>query len=145
MMETIVVTSGGFDPVHIGHIRMFRAASELGDWHIVILNDDNFLLRKKKYVFMPFNERQEILESIIWVDEVFPCIDKDDSVNKTLEMIRTMNPNAHIIFANGGDRKNEDEIREAKTCSKHNIELSFNVGGGKIQSSSSLTRTHGIL
>jgi cytidyltransferase-like protein len=129
MKEKIVTVSGGFDPVHIGHIRMIREASKLGKL-IVILNNDAFLIRKKGRAFMPLEERKEILENIKGVDSVFISIDEDDSVCKSLEAIKP------DIFANGGDRKDESEIREADVCKRLGIEMVFNVGGGKIQSSS---------
>ncbi|HEY93783.1 MAG TPA: adenylyltransferase/cytidyltransferase family protein [Dehalococcoidia bacterium] len=134
MKEKIVTVSGGFDPVHIGHIRMIREASKLGKL-IVILNNDAFLIRKKGRPFMPLDERKEILENIKGVDSVFVSIDEDDSVCKSLEAIKP------DIFANGGDRKNKSEIREAEVCSRLGIEMVFNVGGGKVQSSSWLIKS----
>ena len=133
MKEKTVTVSGGFDPIHIGHVRMIRAAAELGKL-IVILNNDEFLVRKKGKPFMPLEERKEILENIKGVDSVFVSIDEDDSVCKSLEAIKP------DIFANGGDRKAENEIREAEVCKKLGIEMVFNVGGGKVQSSSWLTK-----
>ncbi len=133
MEEKTVIVSGGFDPIHIGHIRLIREASTLGKL-IVILNNDDFLMRKKGYVFMPQEERKEILENIKGVDSVFISIDEDDSVCKSLEKIRP------DIFANGGDRSGESEIREAEVCRQLGIEMLFNVGGGKVQSSSWLTK-----
>lgn len=130
--DKIVAVSGGFDPVHIGHIRMFRDAARLGKL-IVILNTDDFLLKKKGYVFMPLDERREILESIKYVDRVVVSIDKDNSVCKTLA---TLKPD---VFANGGDRTGKSEIREAKICEQLGIEMAFGVGGNKVQSSSKLT------
>ncbi|NLE08815.1 MAG: adenylyltransferase/cytidyltransferase family protein [Dehalococcoidales bacterium] len=132
MSEKIVTVSGGFDPVHIGHVRMIRGAAQLGKL-IVILNNDAFLMRKKGFVFMPLEERKEILENIKGVDSVFVAIDEDDSVCKSLEAIKP------DIFANGGDRKAVNEIREADVCKRLGIEMVFNVGGGKVQSSSWLT------
>ena len=135
MKEKIVIVSGGFDPIHIGHIRMIHEASKLGKL-IVILNNDAFLIRKKGRAFMPLEERKEILENIKGVDSVFVSIDEDDSVCKSLEAIKP------DIFANGGDRKDESEIREAEVCKRLGIEMVFNVGGGKIQSSSWLTKSN---
>src|SRR4030042_136517 len=134
MREKIVAVSGGFDPIHIGHIRMIREASKLGKL-IVILNNDAFLIRKKGGTFMPLAERKEILENIKGVASVFVSIDEDDSVCKSLEAIKP------DIFANGGDRKDESEIREAEVCKRLGIEMVFNVGGGKGQSSSWLTKS----
>lgn len=127
-----VAVSGGFDPIHIGHIRMFKEARKLGDKLIVILNSDKFLKEKKGFVFMPFKERKEIIESIRYVDEVTPCFDKDNTVCNTLSSLKP------DVFANGGDRK-EGNVPEKPVCDKYNIEMVYNVGGGKIQSSSWLT------
>ncbi|MFC1946294.1 adenylyltransferase/cytidyltransferase family protein [Chloroflexota bacterium] len=135
MKEKIVTVSGGFDPVHVGHVRMIRGASKLGKL-IVILNNDAFLIRKKGRPFMPLEERKEILENIKGVDSVFVSIDEDDSVYKSLEAIKP------DIFANGGDRKDESEIRESEVCKRLGIEMVFNVGGGKVQSSSWLTKSN---
>ncbi len=133
MAEKIVAVSGGFDPVHIGHIRMFRDAAKLGKL-VVILNTDDFLLRKKGYVFMPLDERREIIESIKYVDSTVVSVDEDDSVCKTLE---TLKPD---VFANGGDRASRSDIRETEICKKLGIEMIFGIGGDKVQSSSELAK-----
>jgi len=110
---------------------MFRDAARLGKL-TVILNTDDFLLRKKGHVFMPLDERKEILESIKYVDRVVVSIDKDDSVCKTLAMLKP------DVFANGGDRTGKLEIRESEICGQLGIEIAFGVGGNKVQSSSKL-------
>ena len=133
MAEKIVAVSGGFDPVHIGHIRMFRDAAKLGKL-AVILNTDDFLLRKKGYVFMPLDERKEIIESIRYVYSTVVSIDEDDSVCKTLEMLKP------DVFANGGDRASRADIRETEICKKLGIEMVFGIGGNKVQSSSKLAK-----
>jgi cytidyltransferase-like protein len=121
-----VAVSGAFDPLHIGHIRYIREAAELGDRLVVILNSDEFLLRKKGFVFMPFEDRKEILESIKGVDEVVASIDMDQTVCKTLEIVKP------DIFAEGGSLK-ADEIPEADTCDKIGCKIVMNVGGGKVR------------
>lgn len=128
----VVAVSGGFDPVHAGHVRMILEAAKLGDRLVVIVNNDDFLIKKKRHVFMAIEERMEIINSIKGVDQVVCAIDEDQSVCKTLEMIRP------DIFANGGDRKNETDLLEVDVCRKIGCEMVFNVGGGKIQSSSLL-------
>ncbi|OGM96650.1 MAG: hypothetical protein A3B86_04700 [Candidatus Yanofskybacteria bacterium RIFCSPHIGHO2_02_FULL_38_22b] len=130
----VVAVSGGFDPIHIGHIRLIRQAKKLGDKLVVILNNDNWLKKKKGYIFMHQKERKEILESINGVDEVILTSHKlnpeDMSVSEELLKIK---PN---IFTNGGD-KTPTNIPEAPVCKKIGCEMVFNVGqGGKIQSSS---------
>ena len=131
--QIIVTVSGGLDPIHVGHIRLFRAAQKLGDKLIVILNNDNWLKRKKGYVFMPEKERKEIIEEFTCVDKVVithhPKNPKDMSICAELERIQP------DIFANGGDRTKKN-IPEVATCNKIGCKMVFNVGGGKIQSSS---------
>jgi cytidyltransferase-like protein len=127
---TTVAVSGGFDPLHKGHIRLFRGAAELGRV-IVILNTDEWLKRKKGYVFQNYEERAEIILSIRHVDEVVKAIDDDGTVCKTLERLGV------DIFANGGDRI-ESNTPEKELCEKYGIEMVYGVGGDKVQSSSKL-------
>ena len=131
-----IVVSGGFDPVHIGHLKMLEEAKFLGDYLTVILNSDRFLKEKKGFVFMPFKERKKILSGFKVVDKVIECIDKDNTVKQTL--IKLKNENLVDIFANGGDRKNSKDIPEYEVCKENNIKMAFGVGGSKIQSSSKL-------
>jgi len=132
----VVAVSGGFDPIHPGHIRMFKEAKALGDKLVVILNNDNWLRKKKKFNFMSEQERKEVVEGIRWVDEVVisrhPENPEDMSV--CAELIR-LKPD---IFANGGDRV-KSNVPEVAVCASIGCKMVFNVGeGGKIQSSSSL-------
>ncbi|HOL90508.1 MAG TPA: adenylyltransferase/cytidyltransferase family protein [Candidatus Pacearchaeota archaeon] len=132
--EIVVAVSGGFDPLHIGHLQMIKEAKELGDKLVVILNNDNWLKKKKGYVFMPQEQRKAILEAIRWVDEVVltshPENTEDMSVSKELEKIKP------DIFANGGDRTRKN-IPEVEVCRKINCKMIFNIGkDGKIESSS---------
>ena len=136
-MKTIVV-SGGFDPVHVGHLEMLENAKKLGNHLIVILNSDRFLKEKKGFVFMKYKERKKILKGFSCVDEVIKCIDKDNTVCATLKMLS--NKNKVDIFANGGDRKAISDIPEYEICKNNNIDMVFDVGGDKIQSSSDLTK-----
>lgn len=132
--QITVAVSGGFDPLHIGHVRMFKKAKSLGDKLVVILNNDNWLMLKKGFVFMPDRERKEVIENIKWVDKVVLTSHKkgtkDMSINHELAKIKP------DIFANGGDRK-LGNIPEVKVCKKYKIKMIFNIGqGGKVQSSS---------
>jgi D-beta-D-heptose 7-phosphate kinase/D-beta-D-heptose 1-phosphate adenosyltransferase len=125
-----VAISGGFDPVHVGHVRMIQSAAKFGDV-IVICNSDAWLKRKKGYFFMPFTERAEILRAFEGVKDVIEADDDDGSVCETLKVLQP------DIFANGGDRFNTN-TPETQTCKKYAIEMLWGVGGGKIQSSSDL-------
>ena len=122
-----VAVSGAFDPIHVGHIAYIREAAKLGDRLVVILNNDNFLLRKKGFVFRPFEDRKEILESIKGVDEVIASVDHDQTVCKTLELVKP------DIFAKGGYRTGPENIPEAETCRSIGCKVVTNVGGGKIR------------
>lgn len=132
----VVAVSGGFDPVHIGHIRMFQEAKKLGDELVVILNNDHWLKDKKGVPFMPEAERREIIEAIEGVDRVILTDhapgDADRSVCRSLREIKP------DIFANGGDRKPDgDPVPEVDLCNELGIEVIYNIGaGGKVQSSS---------
>lgn len=129
-LRKLIAVSGGFDPIHVGHVRMILEAAEHGDV-IVFANSDEWLKRKKGYAFMSFEERAEIIESIRGVIGVVKAQDEDDTVCETLKVIRP------DIFANGGDRKNKN-TPEVALCESLGIELMWNVGGSKIQSSSTL-------
>jgi len=134
MDERIVAVSGGFDPLHVGHVRMIQAAAALGTKLVVIVNGDGFLMKKKGYVFMPLAERMEMVRALRGVDDVVAAVDADQTVCETLRRVRPH------VFANGGDRKDAAGIPEADVCRELGIEMVFNVGGGKVQSSSELVK-----
>ena len=132
-----VMVSGGFDPVHIGHVRMILEAAEYG--HVlVVANSDAWLMRKKGYIFMSWEERAELLAAIRGVTSVERVDDTDGTV---CEAIRRLKP---TYFANGGDRKT-DNTPEMDVCKELGVKLLWNVGGGKIQSSSDLVSASGMV
>jgi len=124
-----VMVSGGFDPVHIGHIRMIIEASKYGDV-IVVANSDDWLFRKKGFVFMSFDQRAEILASIKGVVKVTGVDDHDGTV---CEAISREKPD---YFANGGDRKKHNTPEQA-LCRHLDIEMLWGVGGDDKANSSS--------
>lgn len=134
--KKVVAVSGGFDPVHIGHVRMFKRAKELGDELVVILNNDNWLKKKKGYVFMPAAERKEIIQSLAGVDRVVMTAHEENATD--LSVCRELAELKPDVFANGGDRKPDgDPVPEVALCSELGIRMVYNVGdGGKVQSSS---------
>jgi len=130
----IIIVSGGFDPIHSGHIEYFKSAKSHGDKLIVALNSDSWLENKKGKFFMPFNEREAIVSSLSYVDEVIGFEDDDlGSAINALEKVKTMYPNDELYFANGGDR-NDGNIPE---MSVNGIEFIFSVGGDDKKNSSS--------
>ena len=132
MSEKVIAVSGGFDPIHVGHLRMMQEAAQHGRL-VVIINSDEWLRRKKGYVFMPWQERAEIIGAYDFVSEVVMAKDQDRTVVASLKEIRP------DIFANGGDRENVN-TPEAQFCKENGIEMMWGVGGGKIQSSSSMVK-----
>ena len=130
--EKTIVISGGMDPVHIGHVKMIKAAAELGRV-IVVLNSDEWLVRKKGFAFMSFEERKYLLENIKGVSEVS---DVDDSDGTVCEALQRLKPD---MFGNGGDRTS-DNTPEKEVCLDIGIRMVWNLGGEKIQSSSDLVR-----
>lgn len=132
-----VAVSGGFDPVHIGHLRMFKEASKLGKL-TVIVNNDNWLRAKKGFVFMKEKERVELIKSVRFVDKVMLSRHKKNP--KDMSVSRELASCEPDIFANGGDRRTIEDIPESRVCNTYGIEMVFNVGGKKIQSSSKLTK-----
>ena len=134
-MKKIVITSGYFNPLHIGHINLFHETKKLGDFLVVIVNNDEQSKIKGSTLFMPELERVEIIKTIRYVDAVFLSVDKDSSVKESLKAVLKAHPDCKFVFANGGD-KNTDNIPEAELCKEFKIEMVNNVGGDKIQGSS---------
>lgn len=132
-----VLVSGGFDPVHVGHIRMIREAAKFGDV-IVIANSDEWLHRKKGFNFMDFKSRHEVLDSIKGVILVDSVNDTDGTVCDALKR------HVPTYFANGGDR-GKDNTPEVLLCKELGIKLLWGIGGDeKVESSSRLTRKFGL-
>ena len=131
----IVLVTGGFDPIHSGHISYFKAARTLGDMLIVGLNSDEWLERKKGRAFMPWNERLCVVNNLSMVDEVYTFDDEDNSAKHFIQQVRAHYPTAKLIFANGGDRtaKNIPEMDFVDD----NLEFVFGVGGEDKKNSSS--------
>jgi len=136
-MKKVVITSGFFNPIHIGHINLMREAKKLGDILVVIVNNDNQVKIKGKTPFMQERERAEIIKELRCVDEVFLAIDKDISVGESLRVVAQKYSREELFFAKGGDR-NSGNIPESEinACKEFNIKIINDVGGGKVQSSS---------
>ena len=137
-MQKIVITSGYFNPLHIGHINLIREAKKLGDFLVVIVNNDEQVKIKGSIAFMPAKERVEIIKALRYADDVIVSIDKDDTQTESLKLIARKYP-CDLYFAKGGDRNlGNIPLSEKKVCEKLGIKVISGVGGDKIQSSSLL-------
>ena len=136
-MRDVVLVTGGFDPLHSGHIAYFKAARELGDILVVGLNSDSWLTRKKGRPFMSWNERSSIIGELECVDEVIGFNDDDGTAVDAISEMISEYPNDNIIFANGGDRKKgtTPELEFAKRFD--NVTFEFGIGGEDKKNSSS--------
>lgn len=133
MINRVVLCTGGFDPLHSGHIEYLRAAKRLGDVLVVGVNSDSWLRRKKGREFMPGYERIKIIENLKMVDHCILFNDTDDHAIEAIRNVKMMYPNSEIIFANGGDRTAEN-IPE---MSESDVKFEFGVGGEDKRNSSS--------
>ena len=133
--KTIVLVTGGFDPIHSGHIAYLKTAASMGDTLIVGLNSDKWLIRKKGKSLMPFKERQALFDNFRFVDWTIAFDDADGTANDAIKKVRNFFPVEKIIFANGADRtyNNIPEIG----VDDSNLEFAFGIGGDDIQNSSS--------
>lgn len=134
-MKTVVIVTGGFDPIHSGHIEYLKSAKKLGDILIVGINSDAWLARKKGRAFMPSTERIQIIKNLKMVDETVLFDDRDGSAKEAIKNARLIHPDAKLIFANGGDRTQEN-IPEMD-IEDDNLEFMFGVGGEDKKNSSS--------
>jgi len=134
-MSKIVLISGGFDPVHSGHISLIQNASRYGDV-VVLLNSDSWLKRKKGKEFLPFKEREIIMNSIKNVIDVLSFNDDDSTCIDGLRKAINKYPNHDLQFANGGDR-DQKATPESDFCNKNNIVLLWGIGGNEKSNSSS--------
>ena len=131
----VVLVTGGFDPIHSGHIKYMKEARELGDELIVGLNSDEWLTRKKGKPFMPFFERAEIIQNFRFVDSVISFDDMDGTSIQAIKKVRELYPNHTLIFANGGDR-NTNNVPEM-SVKDNKLIFKFGIGGDAKQNSSS--------
>ena len=129
----IVIVTGGFDPIHSGHIALLKEAKNLGHALAVGLNSDEWLRRKKGHEFMPWSERSAIIENLKMVDIVFSFDDSDGSAIDAIKRVKEVYPEDELIFANGGDRT-KDNIPEMVF---EDVEFVFGVGGEDKKNSSS--------
>ena len=135
-MSTYYIVSGGFDPIHEGHIEMIKASAAKSDGVILLLNSDEWLCRKKGKNFMSFKTRLAICENIKNGIDVLGFDDTDNSACDGIRKVRAKYPDDDLVFANGGDRT-KDNIPETETAKECNVRLEFGVGGENKANSSS--------
>lgn len=138
MTNKIVLVTGGFDPIHSGHIELFKAARKLGDKLVVGVNSDEWLANKKGRPFMPFDERANIIQHLDMVDQVIGFNDSDGTAcHAIFQMLSTHDSNTTIVFANGGDRGNSNTPEYDMYKDTHDVEFAWGVGGNDKKNSSS--------
>lgn len=136
-MKKIVLVTGGFDPIHSGHVAYIQEAQKLGDILVVGANSDDWLKRKKGREFMPWEERAAVISSMKVVDRVINFDDSDGSAKDAIRKVRQIYPNDQIIFANGGDRTNANIPEMEMLKEMLHLEFVFGVGGEHKMNSSS--------
>ena len=135
---TVVIVSGYFGPLHVGHLDMIEAGAAAGDELFVIVNNNAQQIIKKGKIIMDEADRLRIVEALSVVDHAMVAVDDDDTVCASLETIATRFPDRHIVFGNGGDdRTNNDEVPETVVCRQFDIDMVFGMGGKHKADSSS--------
>ena len=125
--DKVIALSGGFDPIHVGHLQLFRDASQYGKV-VVILNSDEWIVRKKGFFFMPWRERSLIINRVPWVSEVIVAKDGDGTVCSTLKKLKP------DYFGNGGPRRITNlPKKEISLCEEIGIPMLWNLGENSMQ------------
>lgn len=138
-----MIVSGYFNPLHGGHLDMIEAARAMGDKLIVVVNNDQQQHLKKGKIILDEKNRLRLLRALRDVNEVVLSIDEDPTIVKTLEMVARQHPGDELLFANGGDRDSERAIPEAEVCRQYSIEMRFDAGEGKPDSSTRINQATG--
>jgi cytidyltransferase-like protein len=139
-----VIVSGFFNPLHGGHLDMIEAAAELGDWLIVIVNNDVQQVTKKDKVILSEDNRARLMNALKHADEVIIAVDQDPTVTETLRNIAEKYPDDDLVFANGGDRSVPEVVPEKSVCDEYGIEMVYGVGGAdKADSSTRINQALG--
>lgn len=141
-MKNIIV-SGFFNPLHGGHMDMIEAAAKMGDKLTVIVNNDVQQIQKKDKIILDQDNRMRLMRALRDVDEVILSIDTDPTIVKTLEMVAKKYPDDELVFANGGDRDSTAAVPETDVCRQYGIEMRFDAGEGKPDSSTRINQALG--
>jgi cytidyltransferase-like protein len=133
----VLILSGGFDPLHVGHVRMIQQARDLAALVVVGVNSDAWLERNRSAVHMPFEERREVVASIRGVTSAVGFEDQDNTARGLIKMVHTMSPGAKIAFGNGGNRTALN-VPEVDLCRELGVDLVWGLGGQRVGASSEL-------
>lgn len=140
----VIIVSGYFNPLHGGHLDMIEAAREMGDKLIVVVNNDKQQVLKKGKIILDEINRLRLIRALKEVDEAVLSIDTEDMTQiLTLEMIAKQHPGDQLVFANGGDRDSAAVVPETEVCEKYGIEMRFDAGEGKPDSSTRINKALG--
>ncbi|MGH1488909.1 MAG: adenylyltransferase/cytidyltransferase family protein [Acidimicrobiales bacterium] len=141
----VVIVSGYFSPLHIGHLDMIEAGARIGDKLIVIVNNNAQQLAKKGKVIIDEQDRLRLVKALRDVDEALISIDDDRTVRASIAEVARTHQDHDIIFANGGDRESGEVVPEAATCEEHGIQMVFDMGGNdKADSSTRINLELGV-
>jgi len=143
--KVVVIVSGFFSPLHIGHLNMIEAAAEAGDQLVVVVNNNQQQIAKKGKLIIDEKDRLRIVSALRAVDEAFIAVDDDRTVIESLRVVAERYPGDRLIFANGGDRKDGTVVPESEVCREYNIEMIFDMGGSeKADSSTRINMAMGV-
>jgi len=138
-----VIISGYFNPLHGGHLDMIETAARMGEYLIVIVNNDVQAVLKKGKVILDENNRMRLMRSLRAIDEAILSVDRDLTQVETLKMVAEKYHDDELLFANGGDRDSKKAIPESDVCQEYNIEMRFDAGVGKPDSSTRINQALG--
>ena len=136
-MQKLVLCTGGFDPLHSGHLRYLKHARSLGDRLLVSVNSDAWLVRKKGRPFMPYTERVQLVAALEYVDEVISFDDSDDTANGAIFTCVTSKQYRSLVFANGGDRLHDNTPEQREWGHDRRLTFAYGIGGNTKANSSS--------
>lgn len=137
-----IIVSGYFNPLHVGHLEMMENGRGLGDYLIVIINNDQQQLIKKGKVIIPEQDRLRIVQALSVVDEVILSVDSDPTVRQSIRKIAEKYPGDELIFGNGGDRNSQVAVPETGVCDEYGIKMVFDLAA-QLDSSSRINRELG--
>lgn len=137
-----IIVSGYFNPLHVGHLEMMENGRKLGDYLIVIVNNDQQQMLKKGKVIMPEQDRLRIVRALSLVDEVMLSVDSDPTVRESIRKIAEKYPGDEFVFGNGGDRNSQVAVPETEVCEEYGIEMVFDLAA-QLDSSSRINQELG--